>query len=171
MQVTTAVFDNIRDWAKNAQSDVVPDEKLIAPRETSAGACANLGEQRNSSVPTFLLTDSEGEGGTSSLRHLRKGRRASKMLSAVLGARLRTHIAEFGFLVLLGGICFLFSLSVLPPGPISPKLCMKFAHAQVEHGREKEKGQLQLTKASKEEKGIKDGLGGRGREREGFQDI
>lgn len=89
----------------------------------------------------------------------------------MLGARLHTHIAESGFPVLLGSICFLFSLSVLPPGLISPKLCMKFAHAQVGYGREKAVADSSLTKASKEEKGIKDGLRGHGREREGFQDI
>lgn len=97
--MTTAVFDSTKDGAKNAQSDRVPAEKLIGPRETPAGACTSLTEQSNISVSTFLLTVSEGEGGTASdsLSHLHKGMRASKMPSALLGARLHTHIAEFVF--------------------------------------------------------------------------
>lgn len=109
MEVGTAVFDSSKNWAKNAQSDSVPAEKLIAPRETPAGASTSLPEQSNSSVSTFLLTDSEGERGTvsHSLSYLQEGSRASKMLSALLGARLHTHIAEFVFPILLGSICFL----------------------------------------------------------------
>lgn len=42
-----------------------------------------------------------------SLSYLQEGRRASKMLSVLLGARLHTHIAEFVFPILLGSICFL----------------------------------------------------------------
>jgi len=103
----------LKDGTRNAQSDRVPAEKLIAPREIPADACTGLTEQSNSSLSTFLLTDSEGEGGTASdsLSHLREGRKASKMLSALLGVRLHTHIAEFVFLILLGSIYFLFSLA------------------------------------------------------------
>lgn len=112
MPITAAVCDSTKDGAKNAQNDRVPAEKLIAPRETPAGACTSLAEQSSSSVSTFLLMDSEGEGGvvSDSLSHLLEGRRASEMLSALLGARLHTHIAEFVFPILLGSICFLFSL-------------------------------------------------------------
>lgn len=112
MPITTAVCDSTKDGAKNAQNDRVPAEKLIAPRETPAGACTSLAEQGSSSVSTFLLMDSEGEGGvvSDSLSHLLEGRRASEMLSALLRARLHTHIAEFVFPILLGSICFLFSL-------------------------------------------------------------
>lgn len=60
--------------------------------------------------------------------HLHEGSRASEMISALLGARLYTQ----------SRVCFsdiawkhLLSLpfSVLTPGLLSPKPCVKYAHA------------------------------------------
>lgn len=158
------MFDSTKDWAKNAQSDKVPAEKLLAPRDTPAGTCTSLPEQSNSSASTFLLTDSEGEGGTvsESLSHLHEGRRVLKMLSALLEVRLHTHIAVcFSDIAWKHLLSLLFS--VLPPGLFSPKPCMEYAHAQARHGREKENSQLQLTEASE---GERESLGGHGRGRE-----
>lgn len=75
------------------------------------------------------------------------------------------HTEHFGFLILLGSICFLFYLicSLLDCWAPSPVWSMHM-HRQGMRGR---KGQLQFTKASEEEKESKMNLGGHGRKREG----
>lgn len=137
--MTTAVFDSTKDWAKNAQSDRIPAEKLVAPREPPAGARASLTEQSNSSVSTFLLTDSEAEGGSVRLpQPLSRGNESIEDAQCIAGSQAAHTHSRVCFSDIAWKHLLSLLFSVLPPGLFTLKPCMKYAHAQAGHGREKE---------------------------------